>query len=380
MAHSTKGDSVAFRVFARLYEVFTKEARGRVFVEIPVGHIDGGIEQGPTLRGNEGYFRIWVSRMFLAHDKEWFSTRYPSVTSFVTFNFGGRDAPLEVANVAGPDHLKDVDKEHLDRVVSLNHAVLPTTPFRGGTVELEAGLLAMEARDEMRRFLNAMGTVASLVAVPQLSAALTVADKVASGAKELAGADGNRLKLGYQNTFVGEDDKPGDPARNELRDRHIAVVNAPADDGRFAAERLWLQGNEVRVGDSSGGAQPLTGVDWMVLRVETLVSRDDYDSLSDITEPLKKAIGALGGDIAQADALAKQAIMAAWNSEDLIDTDRPRVAGKVKEKYKAAKAAVSDGAALVSSDIATIAPDHHEPTSEPTASTVEDALGQLLSV
>lgn len=78
----------------------------------------------------------------------------------------------------------------------------------------------------------------------------------------------------------------------------------------------------------------------MTIRIETLAVRDDYDSLTDIMMPLSNAIRELGGDMKQADELARGAIMAAWTSQDLIDSDRPRVAAKIKEKYQAAKDAV----------------------------------------
>jgi hypothetical protein len=121
-----------------------------------------------------------------------------------------------------------------------------------------------------------------------------------------------------------------------------------------------LRTGEVHIGDDSGGARALTGVDWMVLRVETLSQRDDYNSLSDITGPLKKAINALGGDNAAADLLAAQAARAAYTSEDLIDADRGKVADVVRKKYEAAKQAgsgpafVADAVLISPQDVADV--------------------------
>jgi len=348
---------MAFKILDRVAGLFQHDNQGRVLVTIPDGHVVGGDTAGDgALHGSEGYFRVWISRMFLAHDREWFSTRYPSVAAFTSFTFGDQAAPVEIAQVAGPEHLKDVDAAHLDRVISVNQIVSPLTPFRGGSVELEVGLLSIEARDDMRRFLNAIGTVSSLLAVPQLSTALTIADKIATGAKELADADGNQLKVGYQNTFVGDDDEPGDPAGNELKDRYVAVINAPANDARYAPDRLWPKDGGVEIGDDATDTDPLTGVDWLVIWIETRASRDDEDSLTSVTGPLKTAIKALGGDNQQADALARQAIVAALNCEDLVPADRQKFAARVKQTYVDAKAAQS----LTPTDALTVTSSTHQ--------------------
>lgn len=204
-----------FRVFDKLFELFRKEGQDRTLVDILPDHVQDGAQAGPALHGGEGYFRIWISHMLLARERDWFSVRFPSVSAFTTFNFGGSPTPVEIAHIAGPQHLKDVDARHLDNVISVNQLVCATVPFHGGSVEFEAGLLSIEARDEMAHFLNAMGTVASLVAVPQLSAALTIADKVAMGARDFVGVSANRMVLGYQNTFIGENDEPGDSSHNK---------------------------------------------------------------------------------------------------------------------------------------------------------------------
>jgi hypothetical protein len=64
------------------------------------------------------------------------------VASFIkTLNrFGDRASAIEIARVAGPEHLKDVDAAHLTQVVQLDHVLNPLVPFVGGTGQLEAGL------------------------------------------------------------------------------------------------------------------------------------------------------------------------------------------------------------------------------------------------
>jgi hypothetical protein len=73
---------------------------------------------------------------------------------------GGRNTPVEVAAVASPRQSQ-----------GRRSAALGPRRLRK-SLELEAGLLSMEGWEDMKRFLGAMGTVATLVSVPQLSAAL----------------------------------------------------------------------------------------------------------------------------------------------------------------------------------------------------------------
>ena len=342
MVNVSNGGSMAeYRVFQKLWRLFREESVDRTLVELPSSHIEDAAAESAPLLADRGYFRIWVTRMCLAHSTDWFSTRYPSVHAFVDFDFGGGDR-LEIASLAGPSHLAEVDKAHLDQVMSLNHVVSPLTPFKGGTVTVELALLSVEADDKMGRFLEAMSGVASLVAVPQLSSVLSIAGQVADGARAFAGVEGNRMQIGYQNTFVGEDGHAGDASGNELRDHFIVVANTPAGD-KYTSRRLWLTKSGLRVGDSRAVAKPLSGVDWMLIHIETRTMRDDYANLSDVTEPLHEAIRALiEGNTQQAEARLRVALSAALTSQDLISADRTAVARWARSEYDKAGQQLQD--------------------------------------
>src|SRR4051812_44891136 len=101
--------------------------------------------------------------MFLKRDREWFMSWYPVAQSLIQLRFGNLPNPLEIAQIAGPDHLLNVDPDHLDRVVQLDLPLTPLLPFIGGTVQVEAALIAMEASDILRRFLDVMGSFARLL-------------------------------------------------------------------------------------------------------------------------------------------------------------------------------------------------------------------------
>jgi hypothetical protein len=77
----------------------------------------------------------------------------------------------------------------------------------------------------------------------------------------------------------------------------------------------------------------LTGVDYMLFRVEGRAQRDDW-RLPDVDAPRRRALAALQqGSFAAAEGLRAVAIAAAYESADLSDPDRRRVVDSIKAEY-----------------------------------------------
>lgn len=326
-------------------QLFQRDAVHLERVVVPTEHISPAPTDTEVVAAGEGYFRLWLSEMFLKNDRDWFKNRYPVVQSFMSFNFG-TTASLEIAQVAGPGHLKDVDPAHLDHVISQNFALTPLVPFNGGKVMIEAGLVAMlmQNGDLLQRFVSAAGSISSLVAVPQLSMAVGIAGTVTKVVDQLFGLSDKQMKLGYQDTFVG---KGGDGA-NGLRPCYIAAIGS--DSGTYGEQRLWVKNDSLWAGSDLNSAQRLTGVDYMLLRLEIRKERDDWASLTTIADPFNKAFEALKQvdamgkpKEADADVFITSAALAAVTSQDLTDTDRIRVAKAIRQRYTDYKAAVFGG-------------------------------------
>jgi hypothetical protein len=98
--------------------------------------------------------------------------------------------------------------------------------------------------------------------------------------------------------------------------------------------QIWRRIGSVAF-DAGAEAQPLTGYDYMLLRVEGRTERDDW-RLKDISDPLGKAVEALlKGDDKEAEAFRVTAITAAWQSDDLAVGDRRRVVQAIKAELDA---------------------------------------------
>jgi hypothetical protein len=339
--------------------LFQQQGTPRVAITLLNDHISPVPAQTGAAEADKSYFRLWATQMLLRSNHNWFQTLYPVVQSVVTFGFGDASSPVEVAQIGAPSHLQNMDASHLDRVLQLDYALTPLVPFKGGTVQVQAALLAMQASDLLQRFLDALGNFSSLLAVPQFSTALSIARPVSQAVESLINVPDKSMVLGYQQTFEGA----GGGGGNELLPAYMALIDAGANS--YPAERLWLSNGTLQVGEDAASAQPLAGVDFLLLRLETRSSRDDWDSLSSIHGPFARAIEALGQTdtsgqpkVADADAYVRSAAVAALASPDLTDTDRFQVARAIADRYKAYKTALGldGGSAAVSKGLAFVTP------------------------
>jgi hypothetical protein len=276
-----------------------------------------GMTGDPAVAGRH-YFRIKLSEMFLRRSRDWFKDQYPAVSSLVRCQFGN-SPQLELPNIV--DSTKVFKPAAGNAIVVKDVLLTPTLPFRGGTVELTAGLRAIMSRNHLTEFIRSLSKFAGLLAAPQLSAALQVADPLAEGIQGLFAAGDGETLLGYIEAFD----------KDSLKAGHVAVVLATAQ--QVDPARLSVTDGHLLL----AGAD-LTGFDYMLLRMEVFEERDDWDGLQSIVAPLERAIQNIAAqkpDDAQ-EAL-DEAIAAALLAPELTQADRRRVVGQVKERFKQAK-------------------------------------------
>jgi hypothetical protein len=309
--------------------IFRRNASRYLYLPILPDHVRGGQQEDDALVAGRDYFRLWLSEMSLRRDLDWFRTWHPAVHSLVRFQFG--EQLVDVPNIVGEQKLKDVDSAHLERSISLNYPLTTLMPFSGGVVEVTAALLAMQGQDYVKRFINVLSDFAGLVAVPQLSAALTVAGPVANGIEELLGGSDGQMHLGLHQAFVH---KGG--GANELRPAYFAAILAT--EAAVDPAALWVVDDRLRRGTSAEHSEPFGGYAYMLLRVQKESVRDDWEGLTAIMEPFNTAIKALGaGHQEWAESSYRAAIAAVLSSADLTQADRRRVAQVLHERFEDVK-------------------------------------------
>jgi hypothetical protein len=244
----------------------------------------------------------------------------------VRFNFGNQNA-VDVPNVVDPTI---AGEKPSGEVILRNVTLTSSMPFSGGIVSVNVGLVAMEEQNHIGGFLKVFGSLAEQLAVPQLSTALSVAQPLANGIQELFGMGNGCLHLGLKQDF----------AAGELAQGYVVLIRATED--KVDMSQLCVAAGQLRKGRAPDDSKPFEDFDHMVLRVEVLTERDDWDKLTFIDEPFQQALDALaGGDDEESkkkgDLFLQTALRRVWKSADLTQADRTRVMALLKEQYKLAK-------------------------------------------
>lgn len=293
---------------------FTEESKRYVLQQIPKDRVDRGYDDAPVA-ADRAYLRIWLVEMMLSRSTEWFKTYQPAVHALVKLKFA--DQLVELARVAAPAK----DKFAGDQAVLQNYPLLDLVPFRGGTVELDAALVAIEGDDRLGKAITAISGFAGLLSAP-LSGALAVATKVKEGADLLFDEDG-RVQLAYHNTLGGEG------GANALVPGYVAVVLADAT--KLAGASLSVVGDRLH----AGGA-PLTGYDHMLLRVEAVPRRDDLHHFTDIEQLRDRAIAAfVRGSNDEGENAFRAALAQVATHPELINADRRALVQALREDVAA---------------------------------------------
>jgi hypothetical protein len=300
-------------------------------------HVDHAFSTEPLTAGRD-YFRLWLSQMFLRKQVVAFQEWYPAVHSFVRFQFGSQT--VDVPNLADPTKALQMEQTPKGDIIFRRKALTPLMPFNGGTVELSAGLVGLKgSRNPLEQFVNVIGDVAGLLAVPQLSTALAVVKPLTNGIQALFSAGQAGLHLGWYDTFVGV----GGQVANELKAGYLAIARAP--EGQAVPAKLWVVDDLLYEGTAIDADKRhlLEGLDFMLFRIEVRAQRDDYDQLTSIFGPFNKALEQLDlGAAETAESFYRAALVAVQTSPDLTKADRIRMREQLKAQYAEAKGGGGD--------------------------------------
>lgn len=270
------------------------------------------------------YFRVWLPAMYLGKRVSWFQTLFPAVHSIVTANFAEQQN-VSIPTLADPIRLGFHAAGSQGEVIARNFPLTPLLPFGGGTVTVQCGLIALDGYNYLSGFLKTLSNFAGLLAVPQISTALSVAEPLMNGMQELFGAGNGKLHLGLMETFTAE----------SLQEGYIAVVRATTaelDPSRIVVSRelLWQV-------DGAGQLQPLP-FDHLLLRIEVKTTRDDWETFPSISKPYKDCVDALAEqDESRAHEHLRAAVLAAFKAPELTQAQRRVVVDELRRRYATAR-------------------------------------------
>lgn len=260
------------------------------------------------------YFRIKLVQMVLGQSRAWFRDYAPSVHALVQLDYG--DSRIQIPGVLAAD-----PSMYAPSAVFQNGSILPLVPFRGGEVSLEVALVALPGDDHLGNALEALANVATLISAP-ISGALAIAGKVKESA-EIVLRKGAQVQLAYRNTFSS------DQGASQLRDGYFVIANmSPAE---LEGRAFVVEGDQLRVWDGRSPAEPLRNVDYMLLRIQVLTTRDDKAWLKDVEAARAAALDAFTvADNAEAERTYRAAIATILKHRELVDADRRALAQKLQ--------------------------------------------------
>jgi hypothetical protein len=312
------------KIKKELTSFYKRESEKFIYWPIDSDHVIGMNLDKEPMKANEDYFRLWLKEMYLTHNRNFFTDRFPVVHSLVKFQFGNNE--LNISNIAGSLNIEKLDRRKLENTIQLSHKLTTLVPFKGGEVDIDAGLLAVKGENYLNSFIKTMGDFATMLTQPQLSLVLNIAEKLTVGIQDLFNAIEADLHLGMHQTYAAQIGA----GKNLLKAQYIAVIKAKENDEFL--EKLWIKNDRLYYGEQNDN-KPFTSYDYMLFFIEKCKERDDWNSLKTIYEPYQKACNSLLWDEKTAQVYIKTAKTAALTSDDLTMIDRTRVATRIEEMF-----------------------------------------------
>jgi hypothetical protein len=263
------------------------------------------------LVADKSYVRVWLSDFWLAADRLWTFGRNPVVKASAQVLFGKLDKRAPGTTVLEKQTFAVLVKPDAGPGIFNDYLVTEWLPYQGQPVELDAALYSVLGKNRLLPAIEILSEF-SLLVTPPVSAALAVADRVATGIEKVIRTNGAdpRLRLHTRVTAPG----------------WVVAVDAPAHK---------LPPAELSVNDAGQfcrNGQQVTGCNYLVLRVESCRERTDWRT-PDLDLVIAAALNARDNDAAKDyERLYTEALSKVYLSPDFTSRQRKKVAKVVKEE------------------------------------------------
>lgn len=162
-------------------------------------YVHGYVGQpGPALATGESYLTIDVAALWIPYVRK-------GLTKFYGAVHGTVDVPSETGDTAKFQlfdvlaDAKEMDASHLDRVIQGPFRLLDAVPYRGGGVNLRAGLFSVKGAELTLPYLNLLKSMSAAAGIAFISQALPFVELIRNGVSMIAGGD--QLEIGRSGLF-----------------------------------------------------------------------------------------------------------------------------------------------------------------------------------
>lgn len=309
----------------------TQMAWGRIAPD----HVLGAPRPAP-FKVNDDYVIVRLGSMFIAQNRVLWLKLSPLLHAAVSMK--GSKAQRDETPVIGPAQFGDLAAAPADRSVVLNQRLAGPAVWRGGDLNIAAGLFAVPKDQAAAALLSTLSQLSGLGGIPGLKEALQIANIVKSGVEGLIGLAGTRPVLGVKDAL--SDTSGAGPCV-------LAGLAAPAAAVDFST--LWVRDGRLYAGAGVGQLSPLQTFDHVLIAVERGQPRQDWRGLPSLTPHegrFAEALRASGADAAEIGKRLNQAFRAfdadLGTEEDLTDSDKSRIRAEVAADLKARLARIAD--------------------------------------
>ena len=325
-----------------MQQVFRTRARSWILASLTPGQVRSpgfdGQQPPQPIEADKHYLRVRLLSMHVVNVRKGIERFYGAVHSFASLPHPDGSGRAEFNVLVTPTQLQNVDAKRIDRVVQVSQTLFGPVPYRGGALELEAGLFSIQSADLTAPFLGLLESLSRTAGVAFVAQALPFAEPLKKGIDLLTGSgDPAVLEIG----FAAEQWSPRTGVWVNIRATR-ATDDAPGD---LRVEDLTLEGDDYVLRHRG---VPVSEYPYMVFEVSADTKREAFFEIPDLRRTYGELREAMRAgkvqDIEEAFAVFRRT---ALTSGDLLFEDANRLVEKTRAEKDALLSVPADGRGFV---------------------------------
>lgn len=238
---------------------------------VPAANVDPAIRFPEPFQRHRQYFEVKVNEMFLAYDREWFTTWQPMVFAGSRFLYMGK--MREVPFIVGPQMIEDNSKSLPDGMIFENTKVAGLHPYRGGDFSLHMVLARLQTNNYLKRLISIMESTSGTYLEDFATAVVPytkVAKIILNSFEDLLGTEEVEPMVGYRFTMNPD-------TREGVKPGYFVLINKPEQE--LDEDRFYVIDDRLHYGDSADTAKPYRGGDYVLYSILATDHRSDVEIL-----------------------------------------------------------------------------------------------------
>jgi hypothetical protein len=267
-----------------------------------------------TVIADQHYVQIDLKSLRIVHSRKGFSKFYGVVHSFIKMShLDGEN--LEFNVVTTPSLLKELDGDHIDRVIPVNIPLLGQVPYRGSGMQIQLGLFSVKSTDLTSSVINLFSEMSETAGVSFISAALPYTKFLNRGIGVLTGSEKDTiLEIGISTTL------------SQFKTGYYVIMRAPKD--QMSIADLYITEHDFKLVGKNG--KSIKDFPYLVYKVSALPIRNDWFMIPEIKAAYQQLKGNIKArQLKEAEKSLSMFESVVFSSGDLLFQDAERIFAKV---------------------------------------------------